>query len=241
MADVRLNALPTAPGAIDSYAAATTNQGSPATTYKTTIRTASVANTIVGRDVNGDISTRQFIGGYYFGVGGGSSQFGSPGSPHPISFYGNLTLNAGYSLTVPSLIVQSALTVNGGITSTTGNIYAQNGNLIASQDVIAYYVPSDKRYKDNVSVISNALEKIDNISGYEFTFNNNAPDHKKGKTAYGLMAQEVESILPHAIENRESDGEGGNYKGLDYDQVIGLLVQAVKELKSEVAALKAKA
>jgi len=102
-------------------------------------------------------------------------------------------------------------------------------------DVVAYFTPSDKSIKSNIVPLDKALDKISKITGYTFTFNKRAPEHLIKKTSYGLIAQEVEQVLPHAVEIRP-DG----VKGINYEATIALLVESIKELRAEIAALKKK-
>ncbi|MEI6359313.1 MAG: tail fiber domain-containing protein, partial [Synechococcus sp. ELA619] len=90
---------------------------------------------------------------------------------------------------------------------------------------------SDARFKDDVVVISNALDKTCQIRGV--TYVRNDVDNKSRHV--GVIAQEVEAVLPEVITT-DKDG----YKAVAYGNMIGLLVEAIKELKAEVDALKGK-
>ncbi|HHA3594110.1 TPA: tail fiber domain-containing protein [Salmonella enterica subsp. enterica serovar Newport] len=90
--------------------------------------------------------------------------------------------------------------------------------------------PSDRTLKDNIKPISDALRKIQQLNGYTFDFK------ADGKSSAGVIAQEVQTVLPEIVEEMP-DG----HLGLQYNGLIGLLVEAVKELQAEVAELKAKA
>jgi hypothetical protein len=108
-----------------------------------------------------------------------------------------------------------------------------NGNLKATGDITAYYT-SDKRLKDNIKPISSALEKIDSLNGVEYDWNTELQTVHSGHDV-GVIAQEVEQVLPEAVVTRDN-----GYKAVNYDKVIPLLLQAIKELKAEVEALKSK-
>ena len=86
-----------------------------------------------------------------------------------------------------------------------------------------FQISSDKRLKSDIKPIEDPLDKIDKLNGY--TFNKVDVD---GRTA-GLIAQDVESVLPEAI--RENND---HYKTVNYSAVIGLLVEAVKQLKAQI-------
>jgi hypothetical protein len=110
---------------------------------------------------------------------------------------------------------------------------------------------SDKRLKNNIRVIDNSLEKLSKINGVYFNWNDTA---KKlaNKTddieEVGFLAQEVQSVLPHIIKPAPFDvdtttGEsksGENYLTIQYEKIVPLLVEAIKQLKREVDELKSK-
>ena len=104
-----------------------------------------------------------------------------------------------------------------------GNL-SVTGSITASGDVTAY---SDERLKDNIEVITNAGEKVAALRGVTFTRKSD------GEASTGLIAQEVQSVLPEAVLEDE-DG----MLSVKYANMVGLLVEAVKELQAEVKALK---
>jgi len=106
------------------------------------------------------------------------------------------------------------------------------GDIGATGDIVAY-ISSDRRLKDEITPIENPLEKINQIGGYSFVWNENQ-DIYKGKD-YGVIAQEIESILPELVENREN-----GYKAVKYDRIVSLLIEGIKDLHSEVQELKEK-
>ena len=96
----------------------------------------------------------------------------------------------------------------------------------ASGDVIAFN-SSDERLKDNIVQIKNPLEKMESIGGYEFDWNNNQQIYHGHDI--GVIAQEIEKVLPEAVKDR-----GSGYKGVQYDKIIPLLIESIKELKQKV-------
>jgi len=106
------------------------------------------------------------------------------------------------------------------------------GDIGATGDVVAY-VSSDKRLKDKITPIENSLQKINKIGGYSFVWNEKQNIYK-GKD-YGVIAQEIEEILPELVETREN-----GYKAVKYDRIVSLLIEGVKELSKEVNELKTK-
>ena len=109
--------------------------------------------------------------------------------------------------------------------------FEADGDFHADGNVIAYSttVASDIALKSDIEVIPNALDKIDLIQGYTF--------NKLGKKSAGIIAQELEKVLPEAIYETElplQKNDGKKYKTVEYDAIHGLLIQAIKELKDEI-------
>ena len=86
---------------------------------------------------------------------------------------------------------------------------------------------SDANLKDNIRTIENALEKVSNINGVLFEWKST------GDTSAGVVAQEVEKVLPEVVKTL--DGKTVNYNGL-----IGLLIEAIKEQQVQIEELKKK-
>ena len=111
-----------------------------------------------------------------------------------------------------------------------------DGDLHVDGDVIAFSTTiSDERLKENIQPIGDALSKVSQLNGVTFTYK------ADGKESAGLIAQDVEKVLPSAITEKELPlkiDDGNEYKVLQYDQTIGLLVEAIKELKAEIDELK---
>jgi hypothetical protein len=122
-------------------------------------------------------------------------------------------------------------------TKTTGAVIVTGGVGIAKtlnvgEDVVAY-ASSDRRLKDYITPITNPLQKINQIGGYSFVWNENQNTYT-GKD-YGVIAQEIEEILPELVDTREN-----GYKAVKYDKLVSLLIEGIKELSSEVEELKRK-
>lgn len=117
-----------------------------------------------------------------------------------------------------------------GTLSATGNTTFDNnltvkGNIFSQGDITAFFT-SDTTLKENICKIKSPLEKIEKMSGYTFEWKADAGDHLKGSDL-GVLAQEVESVLPEAVINRNT-----GHKAVNYQKLIPLLIEAVKELKS---------
>ena len=113
-----------------------------------------------------------------------------------------------------------------------------DGDFHADGDVVAYSTTvSDERLKENIQPIADALNKVNQLNGVTFTYKSD------GKESAGLIAQDVEKVLPSAVSEKElplKTDDGIPYKVLQYDQTIGLLVEAVKELTARVKELEGK-
>ena len=114
-----------------------------------------------------------------------------------------------------------------------GDIHA-DGNVIAYSSTI-----SDERLKKDIVKIDNALDKISQLNGYTFEY------IADGKKSAGVVAQEVEKIMPSAVSEttlplKMGDDDKTEYKTVQYDQLHGLMIEAIKELKAEIEELKAR-
>ena len=115
--------------------------------------------------------------------------------------------------------------------TTTGGVYI-NGELQVSDDITAFYT-SDERLKDNVTAIDDPLAKVLSLGGYTFDWNENTT--KEG-TETGVIAQEVEALgLPGLVTTRDN-----GYLAVNYEKLVPLLIEAVKELSGKVEALEEK-
>ena len=116
--------------------------------------------------------------------------------------------------------------------------FEADGDFHADADVIAYSTTvSDERLKENIQPIEDALSKVSQLNGVTFTYK------ADGKESAGLIAQDVEKVLPSAISEKQLPlkiDDGVEYKVLQYDQTIGLLVEAIKELTAKVEELENK-
>ena len=113
-----------------------------------------------------------------------------------------------------------------------------DGDLHVDGDVLAYSTTvSDERLKTGIMPITNALSKVNQLNGCTFTYTTD------GKESAGLIAQDVEKVLPSAVSESTlplKQDDGKEYKVLQYDQTIGLLVEAIKELTAKVEELEGK-
>ena len=104
---------------------------------------------------------------------------------------------------------------NDGSVTFTGNVYANS------------FTPSSLAYKDNVRTYENALDTVNKLRGVRFDWKDG------GKPAVGLIAEEVEKVVPEVVAHND-----GNATGVNYSSLVGVLVEAVKEQQAEVDSLK---
>lgn len=110
--------------------------------------------------------------------------------------------------------------------STTRFTFDDAGAFTATGNITAY---SDRTVKENIEVIPNALAKVEAVGGYTF----NRTDLNDLRQT-GVIAQEIQEILPEAVTEMP-DGK----LAVSYGNLVGLLIEAVKELSAEVKSLKA--
>ena len=176
------------------------------------------------------------------GAGGPGNIWGNSGNPNEMCFVGNNstawsvwypgnTWQKSYAISADSFrapvfydSANTAYYIDPASTGTSVNV---------AGDVVAY-ASSDIRFKNNVVPITNALDKINKIGGYTFEWNEKS--HKKtGKKDIGVIAQEVEEILPEIVDTRSN-----GYKAVDYSKLTALLIQSVKEQQVIIDNLKSR-
>jgi len=103
-------------------------------------------------------------------------------------------------------------------------------------DIVAYY--SDARLKDFQGRIDGALDKVLKINGYYYTENEKAKElgYNTGKTQVGVSAQEIEEVLPEVIKDAPI---GHGYKTVQYERLVPLLIEAIKEQNDKIERLEA--
>lgn len=118
---------------------------------------------------------------------------------------------------------------------------ATTGQIRATGNITAFY-SSDKRFKEDIKPITEALGKVDSIGGVEFDWTDNYIRDNGGADGYflrkhdfGVIAQDVQAVFPLAVRERK-DGK----LAVDYEKLVALAFAAIKELKAEVDSLKGK-
>lgn len=127
------------------------------------------------------------------------------------------------------LLLTQALRGNGA--AVFGSTLSAIGIISSSSDIIAFST-SDVSLKENIKTISSPLDKLNRISGYNFDWKPSEYDHLKGSDV-GVLAHEVEQIIPEAVTTRPN-----GIKAVNYTKVIPLLIESIKELKQQIIDLK---
>ena len=125
------------------------------------------------------------------------------------------------------------------------------GEIRATNAITSYY--SDERLKENIEEITSALDKVMTLRGVTYNSNELAESfgYKNKEKQVGVLAGDVQKVLPEAVkpapfdiiridENTEVSRSGENYQTVQYEKLVPLLIEAIKELNKEVQQLKGK-
>lgn len=177
-------------------------------------RTISLTNIAAGDNVTGALSYNALtksVGQFY----GGTTD---PDNTTRLNFDG---------LFRPTRLQTNSIGVGTSAPATTGEVRATG-------DVVSAF--SDDRLKTRLGVIENALDKVSSLSG--FYYEPNATARSLGyaaKRSVGVSAQEVEAVMPEVVTAAPIDDK---YLTVNYDKLVPLLIQAIKELREEIELLK---
>jgi hypothetical protein len=115
---------------------------------------------------------------------------------------------------------------------------------IASTNNIIAYV-SDKRLKEDLKIIDNPIDKIKSLEGITFTWNDKSVNNRRGERDVGLIAQDVQKVLPEAIELFQHDKEeikngalAGDLLNIQYQKLTALLIEGIKEQQEQIEFLQ---
>ena len=199
-----------------------------------------------GRSVHGQYSNLYRMGGVYFTWD--SDSYGTNFNHSITSSYGgtygdDLTINSYHHLriNIDSNNNNSDEKFEIGQNTTgTGNVRFRvlgTGAVYAANDVVAFYSFSDKRLKTDIKPTTDNLEKILKLKPIEYRWKDGGRD---GKKEIGLIAQEVEKIVPEVVRenNRLSDDDETLYKQVDYEHLVSTLIGAVQEQQKQINELK---
>lgn len=121
-----------------------------------------------------------------------------------------------------------------------------NGTFYVTGDIYANY--SDIRLKDVIAPVTGALDKVLKLQAFYYTANDVAQGYGfTTERKVGLSAQDVKNVQPEAVtpaafdlaEDGVTSKSGENYLGVDYERLVPLLVEAIKEQQQQIDALKA--
>lgn len=192
--------------------------------------TATTATTASGVAANSVTLGTDTTGNYVATVAGTSNQVTVTGSGSETAA---VTLSLPQSIHTGADVQFDSFGVGTAASGTTGEVRATN-------NITAYY-SSDERLKEDITYIEDALEKVNTISGVEFNWTQEYMERHGGEDGFfirkhdvGLVAQDVEKILPEVVAERD-DG----YKALKYDRIVALLVNSIHELTQRVEELEA--
>jgi len=131
----------------------------------------------------------------------------------------------------------SGITAEGNLTFDSSNVLTVSGTITCTGDITG--LTSDKRLKDFKGTIPLALEKVQKLSGYNFNWNDTAKELDSNiftdVDQVGVSAQEVLEVCPEAVKPAPIDN---SYYTVQYEKLVPLLIEAVKELKTELDAHK---
>ena len=204
---------------------------------QTTVNQDLDVNGTIDLRADGNTTTARYV---HIPRGGGVTFYGDAGASHSITSRNNAgtvadDLNISSYGAVYIMLDKNNNNGSGadfkiyrnGTSTVALTVSGENGNLTAEGDVTAF---SDERLKENITVIPNAIEKVSQIRGVTYTRN----DQKDKEKVYaGVIAQEVEKVLPEVVNTTEDDT-----KTVAYGNMVGLLIEAVKEQQEQINELK---
>lgn len=108
------------------------------------------------------------------------------------------------------------------------------GEIRATNDITAFY-SSDKRLKSNITNIESPLDKLSKINGVTFDWIETPGIHSHTGSDIGVIAQEIEEVLPDIVTTRDN-----GYKAVKYDKLVALLIESNKELAKRIESLESR-
>jgi hypothetical protein len=155
---------------------------------------------------------------------------------------GSITISAPQDIATSSNVQFGSFGVGTAASGTAGEIRASN-------QITSFF--SDERLKEDIVEIEDALEKVMTLRGVTYKPNSIAESFGyKKENMVGVIAQDVEKVLPEAVksapfdvmlfENTQISRSGQNYKTVQYEKLVPLLIEAIKDLNKQVQELKGK-
>ena len=149
---------------------------------------------------------------------------------NPVAMSGHVTIasNGATTIATSADVQVDSIGIGTAASGTSGEIRATN-------NITAYY--SDERLKDFEGTISNALDKVSQIGGYYFRENETAKElgYDNDELQVGVNAQEIQKVMPEVVKEAPISSE---YLTVQYEKLVPLLIESIKELKQEIEELK---
>lgn len=139
------------------------------------------------------------------------------------------TIAIGQAVGTTNNVTFNSLTVSNGA-NITGNVEV-TGNINATEYITSpyFYTYSDRNLKSEIQEIHDSLDTLKKLQGVSFVFNST------GEKSFGLIAQDVEEILPEIVHTNPS-----GIKTIVYDSIIAFLIESIKEQQKQIDELKAR-
>ncbi len=236
-----------------------TYNGSSAATFTVTSNatSANTVSAIVARDASGNFSAGT-ITAALSGNASTATTLATARNIQGVSFNGSaditvVTAGTGVSVSGTAVSIGQAVGTASNVqfnslgVGTAGSGTA--GQIRATNEITAYY--SDKRLKENIKPIENALAKTLALHGVTYNANDVAESfgYTNKETQVGLLAQDVKAVLPEVVvpapfdiavkDGKEVSKSGEDYMTVKYEKIVALLVEAIKELNDKVESLEA--
>lgn len=173
------------------------------------------------------VQSNDFLGAI---AAGGYAQTGFTSTPRAGLFF---LANENWTNTANGTKIHFNVTPNGANAWVHAATIDSNSDLVCGGDVVAYGL-SDQRVKENIVTIDHALEKVASLDGITFNWKDES-GKKTDKRESGVIAQQIQEVLPEAVAVRND----GNL-GVRYEKIIPLLIEAIKDLQKEIVTLKTK-
>jgi hypothetical protein len=217
----------------DVVAAFISGSGATSVSHNDAANTLTITSTDTNTDTNTQLTTAQVRAKFSAGSNVSISN-GVISATDTNTDTNTVTTNiAGTGVSVSSGTGNSTISIGQTVNT---NSTVQFGEVRSTGDIIAYY--SDDRLKDRQGNIENALDKVTSLDGFYFKQNDVANEllpQYKDKLQVGVSAQQVKEVLPEVIQDAPIDSQ---YMSVQYDKIVPLLIEAIKELKKEIQSLK---
>lgn len=170
------------------------------------------------------------------GAQGAPGPQGAVGAQGTSGSAGSITVDNVSGSTFFPILTGSQSGALSGVTISSGKLYfVPDTGLLTAVDFAA---TSDEKLKNVIGVVTNATDKVENLRGVEYYWNNTAKDiglTNEESLQIGVLAQEVEKLYPSLVYNHK-DG----FKRVNYDKLVPILIEAIKELSARVKVLEGK-